>query len=82
LNQPQGMSAKMAANGIRTHARTNQRPEKVLEKSRLLATLAFVYKYEHEVLDRINIGAHKRRRRGRGGGALVPLFKYIRANFK
>jgi len=25
LNQPQGMSAKMAANGIQTHAHTNQR---------------------------------------------------------
>jgi len=25
LNQPSGMSAKMAANGIWTHARTNQR---------------------------------------------------------
>jgi len=25
LNQPQDMSAKMAVNGIRTHARTNQR---------------------------------------------------------
>jgi len=25
LNQPGNMSAKMAANGIRTHARTNQR---------------------------------------------------------
>jgi len=24
LNQPPGMLAKMAANGIRTHARTNQ----------------------------------------------------------